>query len=124
MEMCGFEPQTFRMQSGRSTTELHPLYVSSLVSIDIYNSFCYDYFVVEKCWRCGGSNPRPSACEADALPLSYIPCSYLLLLPLTFVKNSAKILFSDFCCNKSVFTKILLRLFCCYKRLEMWEIEP
>ena len=25
------------------------------------------------CWRCRGSNPRPSKCESDALPLSYIP---------------------------------------------------
>ena len=24
MEVRGFEPRTFRMQSGRSTTELHP----------------------------------------------------------------------------------------------------
>ena len=24
-------------------------------------------------WRCRGSNPRPSKCESDALPLSYIP---------------------------------------------------
>ena len=24
-------------------------------------------------WRCGGSIPGPSACKADALPLSYIP---------------------------------------------------
>jgi hypothetical protein len=27
----------------------------------------------EKVWRCRGSNPRPSVCETDALPLSYIP---------------------------------------------------
>ena len=26
-----------------------------------------------KAWRCRGSNPRPSKCESDALPLSYIP---------------------------------------------------
>ena len=26
-------------------------------------------------WRCRGSNPRPSKCESDALPLSYIPSS-------------------------------------------------
>ena len=25
-------------------------------------------------WRCWVSNPGPSACKADALPLSYIPC--------------------------------------------------
>ena len=24
-------------------------------------------------WRCRGLNPRPSKCESDALPLSYIP---------------------------------------------------
>ena len=28
-------------------------------------------------WRYGGSNPRPSKCESDALPLSYIPISLL-----------------------------------------------
>ena len=30
-------------------------------------------------WRCGVSNPGPSACKADALPLSYTPrlaCKY------------------------------------------------
>ena len=27
----------------------------------------------KKEWRGGGSNPRPSKCESDALPLSYIP---------------------------------------------------
>ena len=26
-----------------------------------------------KVWRCWGLNPRPSKCESDALPLSYIP---------------------------------------------------
>ena len=30
-------------------------------------------------WRCRGLNPRPSACEADALPLSYIPMYHKLL---------------------------------------------
>ena len=24
-------------------------------------------------WRCGGSNPGPFTCKANALPLSYIP---------------------------------------------------
>lgn len=28
-------------------------------------------------WRCWVSNPGPSACKADALPLSYIPCLLL-----------------------------------------------
>ena len=28
----------------------------------------------QKSWRCGGSNPRPFTCKANALPLSYIPC--------------------------------------------------
>ena len=27
----------------------------------------------KKSWRCGESNPGPIACEAIALPLSYIP---------------------------------------------------
>ncbi len=33
----------------------------------------YTISFVEKNWRCRGSNPRPSLCERDALPLSYIP---------------------------------------------------
>ena len=28
----------------------------------------------QKVWRCGGSNPGPFTCKANALPLSYIPC--------------------------------------------------
>jgi hypothetical protein len=36
------------------------------------------YFILiklatKKMWRCRGLNPRPSVCETDALPLSYIP---------------------------------------------------
>ena len=27
----------------------------------------------QKIWRCGGSNPGPFTCKANALPLSYIP---------------------------------------------------
>ena len=27
----------------------------------------------QKVWRCGGSNPGPFTCKANALPLSYIP---------------------------------------------------
>merc|ERR1711867_70630 len=27
----------------------------------------------QKKWRCGGSNPGPFTCKANALPLSYIP---------------------------------------------------
>ena len=30
-------------------------------------------YIQEKKWRCGVSNPGPSACKADALPLSYTP---------------------------------------------------
>lgn len=29
---------------------------------------------INSIWRCWVSNPGPSACKADALPLSYIPC--------------------------------------------------
>ena len=29
--------------------------------------------VADKKWRCGGSNPGPFTCKANALPLSYIP---------------------------------------------------
>ena len=32
-------------------------------------------FLWQKIWRCGGSNPGPFTCKANALPLSYIPCS-------------------------------------------------
>lgn len=34
MEMLGFEPRTFRMQSERSTTELHPQDDSKVKSIN------------------------------------------------------------------------------------------
>ena len=27
-------------------------------------------------WRCGGSNPGPFTCKANALPLSYIPVCF------------------------------------------------
>ena len=30
--------------------------------------------LAQKVWRCGGSNPGPFTCKANALPLSYIPC--------------------------------------------------
>ncbi|KFD71735.1 hypothetical protein M514_16255 [Trichuris suis] len=29
-------------------------------------------------WSCGGLNPGPSACKADALPLSYNPMDALI----------------------------------------------
>ena len=29
-----------------------------------------------KKWRCGGLNPGPFTCKANALPLSYIPIYY------------------------------------------------
>ena len=29
--------------------------------------------VTKSMWRCGGSNPGPFTCKANALPLSYIP---------------------------------------------------
>ena len=36
MEVRGFEPRTFRMQSGRSTTELHPHLMRTELRIRIY----------------------------------------------------------------------------------------
>ena len=33
---------------------------------------CYQ-IVTKSMWRCGGSNPGPFTCKANALPLSYIP---------------------------------------------------
>ena len=47
-------------------------------------------------WRCGGLNPGPFTCKANALPLSYIPelmldkpnsLPYLTALSVIFVKN-------------------------------------
>ena len=47
-------------------------------------------------WRCGGLNPGPFTCKANALPLSYIPelmldkpnaLPYLTALTVIFVKN-------------------------------------
>ena len=32
-----------------------------------------DNYEATKKWRCGGSNPGPFTCKANALPLSYIP---------------------------------------------------
>jgi hypothetical protein len=87
--MSGIEPEAFRMRNGRSTTELHPLLLilASLVWLrknihaklnKIYDkSILFDwstkFWRVKKIWRCRGLNPRPSVCETDALPLSYIP---------------------------------------------------
>ena len=39
------------------------------------------YLSLEKIWRCGGLNPGPFTCKANALPLSYIP-----LIPLLFLE--------------------------------------
>ena len=38
----------------------------------------------EKDWRCGGLNPGPFTCKANALPLSYIPVDYCHRLPSQF----------------------------------------
>ena len=31
-------------------------------------------------WRCGGSNPGPFTCKANALPLSYIPLVIVIVI--------------------------------------------
>ena len=36
VEVRGFEPRTFRMQSGRSTTELHPREVTRPGNLDVW----------------------------------------------------------------------------------------
>lgn len=45
----------------------------------------------KKKWRCRGSNPGPLACEASALPLSYIPNHA------NFLSNST--IFKQTCCT-------------------------
>ena len=49
---------------------------------------------VIKNWRCGGLNPGPFTCKANALPLSYIPWLWM---------------FSDFCAN-DFFRKMGLKM--------------
>ena len=36
VEVRGFEPRTFRMQSGRSTTELHPREMTRTGNLDVW----------------------------------------------------------------------------------------
>ena len=37
VEVSGFEPETFRMRSGHSTTELHPRLLTVVISILVSN---------------------------------------------------------------------------------------
>ena len=45
MEVRGFEPRTFRMQSGRSTTELHPREVTGIGNLDVWWIFLKQKFI-------------------------------------------------------------------------------
>ena len=48
-------------------------YTRGSIPKTVWNFFYHSQRKVKLIWRGGGSNPRPSACEADALPLSYFP---------------------------------------------------
>ena len=50
-------------------------YTRGSIPKSVWNFFYHSQRKVKLIWRGGGSNPRPSACEADALPLSYFPSS-------------------------------------------------
>ena len=45
VEVRGFEPRTFRMQSGRSTTELHPREVTETRNLDVWWIFLLPKFI-------------------------------------------------------------------------------
>ena len=49
-------------------------YDYTTVNPKIFRKIVHIYF--EKLWRCGGLNPGPFTCKANALPLSYIPCDH------------------------------------------------
>ena len=70
--MAGFEPTTSRLLSGCSTAKLHWLlhlhHLKNEGTPDLRDNLHNN----EKVSQRRGSNPRPSAYEADALPLSYI----------------------------------------------------
>lgn len=55
---------------GQFMCDLRYLLVCTSAKIYFRDSFAAEG---EKKWRCWVSNPGPSACKADALPLSYIP---------------------------------------------------
>jgi hypothetical protein len=69
------------VNTSNSISETHNVYYFSHCQLNSPNFLMH----WEKDWRCRGSNPRPSICETDALPLSYIPlmvetrsCTYFL----------------------------------------------
>ena len=82
-QLAGFEPTRaepigFQVQRlNHSATTAHC--PRSLHRHDLFaRSLAYWFakaspIAVQKSWRCGGSNPRPFTCKANALPLSYIP---------------------------------------------------
>ena len=55
VEEQGFEPWAFRMQSGRSATELHPLCIQDAVK------------------RAGLMNPKPRSFQRQAVPVTRSP---------------------------------------------------
>ena len=51
VEVRGFEPRTFRMQSGRSTTELHPREVTGTGNLDVWWIFLKPKFISQHAHR-------------------------------------------------------------------------
>jgi hypothetical protein len=78
-----------------------------------------DNYVTSWClkWRCRGSNPRPSDCGSDALPLSYIPgYMKLIVVPLfCFLFNWNY--------NKTDQFDVIIRSFSFWVKLELSGIE-
>lgn len=73
------QSNTHCMESGSSAAVQQSI-ENNYSAIKVYNkhlAYCKTGLRSSKCyWRCRGLNPRPSACEADTLPLSYIPIAY------------------------------------------------
>ncbi len=85
MEILGFKPKAFPMRKGRSITKLHPIH--SLLSF-VLHSKLHSLGFWKRFWKTGEIKmeilgfSRPSLCEKDAQPLSYIP--YTHFFPLSY----------------------------------------
>ncbi len=79
---AGIEPEAFSMRKDALPRSYIPYPITSFhwatypTRLRVFIDPRYCFFIssfCEKNWRCQGSNPKPSLCERDALPLSYIP---------------------------------------------------
>ena len=68
-QLAGFEP-TRAEPIGFQVQRLNH---SATTALSTYSAWYRDTQTGKNCWRCGGSNPGPFTCKANALPLSYIP---------------------------------------------------